>query len=268
MQLMLVRFESSQLNSIGVQRTDVLPQAYANGQLSSSARIQPSSGYQGTFPDHQCGRYDDVKRTRKANTTAFQKSSDGYYNTKTQCQTSNLGIGIPYIQRGSNNTMIEWSLGELPVAYAGSYTRLPLHAPRSTSTSEGYVIGKLQVRRSARNKRTCTSVKANIYIFSGLVFQAELRIRMVAHSWFSMPWIDSSITAINIRPSSSPIFMAIEDLDLCRVKELFENGEASVHDVSGFDGSTLLGVRTVQYMQWLTVAKYGLYRLLYQSPTF
>ncbi|KAK5997480.1 hypothetical protein PT974_02841 [Cladobotryum mycophilum] len=141
--------------------------------------------------------------------------------------------------RNKGSRMTEWTAGELPLSYSSS--AMMFHIPDSRSMMLSPGATKLRLIHTARGKRKDFHVMGYMNIFGSVVLQAELSIRLVAKSWFNLPWMNLSLKGFNIRPFDSLIFEAIEDLNLPVVRGLIEGGEASIHDVSSYEGQTLVG---------------------------
>ncbi|KEY69063.1 hypothetical protein S7711_10698 [Stachybotrys chartarum IBT 7711] len=134
----------------------------------------------------------------------------------------------------------EWGMGEYPIMF----TPLPLDRKGGESDERpmGLVATKIQFKRKARGRRMDVMIRTSLRVVGKAILQAEVRVRYVASAWVNMPWINTSISIINIRSADDPIFEAIREQDLEEVKRLIDYGEASINDVSDEGGLTLLAV--------------------------
>lgn len=140
-------------------------------------------------------------------------------------------------------TFIEWGFGEYhPNTRAARINRPSLENKAASQPSASPLATKLRLKRKTKGKRTDIQARANISVFGSRILQAELRIRMIATAWYSLPSIETKFSTINARPGDAPIFQAIRSLDLYMVKNLMESGEASIHDIVAGSGQTLLTV--------------------------
>lgn len=86
-----------------------------------------------------------------------------------------------------------------------------------------------------RRKHNSTKIKFLISLgcklFGATILKGELQISINCRFWSLEPHITSSITALNLRPTDSPIFVACRQRDLNQVRYLLHTGEASIYDV-------------------------------------
>jgi len=104
---------------------------------------------------------------------------------------------------------------------------------------------------SKRNRRKARILFAlGFHFLYQRVLLFEVQVQQSIRHWIHMPSLAASIRVFNIRPSNTPIFAACRDLDIFRVRNLLQSGEATVHDVDDDIGG-LLEVRHSRVLQRL-----------------
>ncbi|KAF7541600.1 hypothetical protein G7054_g445 [Neopestalotiopsis clavispora] len=107
----------------------------------------------------------------------------------------------------------------------------------STSRQMNFENGWSSVGAAAvlRRKRSSTRIKFMLSLgcklFGATILKGELQISINCRFWRFQPHIASSITALNLRPTHSPIFVACRKRDLNQVRYLLHTGEASIYDI-------------------------------------